>query len=786
MSERLPPVDPGIRDQLARRSAGRPPEGLVGDISAALDASPMEQPRRLRLGAPASWGGPRVAAAACLALIVVMGTALVAVPRLAPAPASQTETSALTTPQLAALLAEAPLAVNTTLVASVTVDSRNDVCPMNRYPALGVIEGMDSQVCVMGYDTTTFLSSDRVAAAKVTGTFAFRYLAPGYLGLLGELTPPSAGVAFSVADEWPLGGKTFLVDGWLGADATTASCALAPTSGDVLLPDGEDCPYDDWLGTSANWDNPRPVEAGGMRIIDSIDPSTPMHGVFVVRSVTGGCPGDPVTSSRGCPAWRVLAKVADISLHAPAVTSPPATPSGAYPTERALTTDELARVLAGPPALNTALVASVTIDPKPDACVMTSRPTYGVVHGLEPPVCVVGPIGSTGAVAAGQNNFAFRYMAPGILGLLGLITPASASTLAHRVDDDWAQAGKVFLVEGWLGADPYACPTYVPITGEDLLNPDAADQCEQNWMSDDDPNAWPSADATNLPMPKRLVLAGGMRLIDGLTGASAVHGVYVVRAGSGTPVVLAKVADITIPRSTASLPSRAPSLSPSSAPPQTPVVPSPSPSVSSVPVVAPTGVVGPGNTALSVDELETRMVTDPNHLAGRIAIVQAPIPTQISCQSDAGGGGCAVNTKSIAAEGAWAVRVGTDGTLSVVGQIATPSGSLISAVGDMNVAPTTPIDEWVIVDGWLDWGAGYECDATPRPTFAYCDTPGSGPYLVGQPGVTAFREIVQAGAFQMFGSENLEAGPVHGLYLVHFRASSPSDEILARLEVAAP
>ena len=127
----------------------------------------------------------------------------------------------------------------------------------------------------------------------------------------------------------------------------------------MLAPDGEDCPYDDWLGEESTapgiqadhvviggiqptYDplslrgNARHVEAGGMRLIDGIDPNAPVHGVFVVRSVTGPCAGDPPTSSRGCTAWRVLARVADVTSPGPSAsprsvaptptTAPPATP----------------------------------------------------------------------------------------------------------------------------------------------------------------------------------------------------------------------------------------------------------------------------------------------------------------------------------------------------------------------------------------------------------------------------------------------------------------------------
>ena len=62
-----------------------------------------------------------------------------------------------------------------------------------------------------------------VRRARATGTFAFRYLAPGYLGLLGRLALPTTGLTFRATDQWPLQGKTFLVEGWLGADELTES-----------------------------------------------------------------------------------------------------------------------------------------------------------------------------------------------------------------------------------------------------------------------------------------------------------------------------------------------------------------------------------------------------------------------------------------------------------------------------------------------------------------------------------------------------------------------------------
>ena len=557
MNEQLPPIDPSIREQLARRASGRLPEDLLTAIYAGLNVAPPQSPRL-------TWRRvPRMAlAGGALALTAILTAALLVVPRSQVGPAASGQWSysadhALTSPELALLMAGPALPTNTALVANAVIGIRSDVCPMNRYPTVGIVEGMGSQVCVMAANLSAVLPGH-----TASGTFAFRYLAPGVLGLLGEITPASSAMeAFRVVDEWPLAGKTFLVEGWLGAEELTVSCAAPPTAGDPLAPNGEDCPYDDWMGTDSaapgiqadhgfvigspmpSYDvlslrgSARHVGAGGMRLIDSLDPAAPIYGVYVVRSVTEQCPGALPQDSGGCNAWRVLAKVAEISV-------PP--PRG---------------------------------------------------------------------------------------------TPVEAAT---------------------------AAPTTAP---------------------------------------------------------------------SATPLV--------------------PAL---------------------------TGVIGTGNQPLTADELETLMVNRPDHLVGRIVIIEAPIPTQISCQTDSNGGGCAVNTKPLVQTGIWAVSIGAEGALRLVGQITTPGGRLVVTVGDTNVAPSAPIDEFLIVDGWLDWGAGYECDATPRPTSAYCDTPGLGPYLIGMPGVTAFRELVQSAAFQTFGSENLNAGPVQGLYLVHLCTSCGSDEILARLE----
>jgi hypothetical protein len=316
-----------------------------------------------------AWRTPRFAGAGIgLALVVVLALAI-AGPALhtgAPAPfPGYPAGRPLTTAELASILAGPELTPNTTAVASVTIDSRQDVCPMNSRMTFGVIHGIDPQVCVVG--TIGFGVEDPTGS----GTFAFRILSrrvvmltettpSDILGLLGEITPASSSrLAFRVAEDWPLAGKTFLVEGWLGQVKLAIYCLPAQTGGDVLAPDGSSCGNSDWLGDDATAPaieaeygsgsstptpspdplslrgNARHVEAGGMRLIDSVDPSAPVHGTFVVRSVTEGCPGDPPISSRGCPAWRVLAMLPDLTVPwssasaspAAATSAPPATPT---------------------------------------------------------------------------------------------------------------------------------------------------------------------------------------------------------------------------------------------------------------------------------------------------------------------------------------------------------------------------------------------------------------------------------------------------------------------------
>jgi hypothetical protein len=523
MNDQLPPIDPEIHDQLTRRSTGRPPQDLHAAIATALDVAPAPRVRFRWLHV--AWRTPRFAGVGIgLALVVVLAIAI-AGPALhtgapAPFPGYPAE-RALTTAELASILAGPELTPNTTVVASVTIDSRQDVCPMNSRMTFGVIHGIDPQVCVVG---SIGFSGDNPTGP---GTFAFRILTRGVvmltettpsdiLGLLGEITPASSSrLAFRVAEDWPLAGKTFLVEGWLGEVKLAIYCLPAQTGGDVLAPDGSSCGNSDWLGDDATAPaieaeygsgsstptpspdplslrgNARHVEAGGMRLIDSVETSAPVHGTFVVRSMFGQCPGDPLSSSRGCWSWRVLAKVSDVSLPAPTATaSPTSSPTSTTPAvpmwdpgQRALTSVELDQALgSGKLTQYQILVADARIGTAPaGACAAADTPNIaafqlsvaGVVEDLEPTVCVYAD-GKDDVPQSG--GLVLRVLGPRQLGYMASVTAAS-DRLAARATDEWPQG--FALVDAWLDFDPTDCGNYAlpAFGGPQPLHPGYSQMC---------------------------------------------------------------------------------------------------------------------------------------------------------------------------------------------------------------------------------------------------------------------------------------------------------------------
>jgi hypothetical protein len=493
----------------------------------------------------------------------------------------------------------------------------------------------------------------------------------------------------------------------------------------------------------------------------------------------------------------------------PAATTPSL---NGYPGERALTTAELSALMAGPALpVNTALVASVTIDIRNDVCPMNRYPTIGVIEGTSAQVCVmtadaaVQPMTLTG-------TFAFRYLAPGYLGMLGQITPAASSKLAFKVADEWPLAGKTFLVEGWFyqtdlgkttfsrGGIQSACPLNTPRPVGDPLNPNGQLMCEIDWLSDD-ANVAPSTlpDGSHVaPTHSRLVEAAGMATIDSVATGTPVHGVFVVRGmtapcpnasqqdpfGCWSGLVLAKLADITLPEpNSSSLPP-----TPTVGLPATPIV-EPSGTLAS----ATAGLLGPDNRPLTEAEFSALWAADRAHLAGRVAIVEGPVPTGFECSTMLPPCEVTILDGLRTHEGNWVVQVGTYGQLDVMGEISVsyPQNTFVFKLGDAITAWNNQAQtDFMIVDAWLDWENG--CDAPP---VAY-GTGGCGSSILTAEKLSwmhmaalippgAVVTWVQTDAYRQFGSSDLGSGAVHGLYLVRVVAGA-APTILARLEPATP
>ena len=263
--------------------------------------------------------------------------------------------------------------------------------------------------------------------------------------------------------------------------------------------------------------------------------------------------------------------------------------------------------------------------------------------------------------------------------------------------------------------------------------------------------------------------------------------------------VLAKVADVALPEPSSRTAPPNPTPTPTTAPPATPVA---EPSGPLAP--APLGLLGSGNRPLTEGEFATLWAADPAHLAGRIAIVKGPVPTGFECW-DAGAADAAVPSPAchiiaildgqIAAEGYWAVRVGADGKLTIVGEISVPQDSYVftldQAVAAWNKAGGQA--QFFVVDAWIN---GMGADS--------CDVVGQACYEVSWLGSTPGNQLLngQLGAYHEFGAGPVGGGlAIHALFLIEIPngktcglgpqqsagACADHGEILAHLEaVPAP
>jgi hypothetical protein len=815
MNDQLPPVDPWLRSQLERRSAGRLP-AAPAPLSDSADSAPTGRlsPVRVR---PSARPGPVFAGfAVLLAVALVAGIGIASRRGTAAPTGGYPADRALTTAELSSIMTGPALALNTALVADVTIRANMDVCPMNRYPTLGTIDGMSGQVCVMGANVSAYL-----AAPTETGTFAFRYLAPGYLGLVGKLEVASSSrLAFGVTQEWPQGGRTFLVEGWLGAVEQLASCASIPTAGDVLVPDGNDCPYEDWLGEDATapsieadytgsdaarrtYDplslrgNARHVQAGGMRVVDGLDAelrdgvSRPaaIHGTFVIRAIVGACPTMPAGWSVGCATWRVLAKVGDVSLPSPTITPVPIpTAATTYPVDRPLTVDELVAAMGTGLAKDRVVaVDNVKLDTGAKCGAVGSYVPVGAIAGTSLCVVAIGgdsPLHQPPALAAPQT-YALRVLDDHTLGYLAWIRAWGGVDKALNAANSPA-AGDATVVTGWIVTDDQVLSCKAQVVAGDPLDP-GTQSCGNFWISTSGIDA--ATARTRSPVP------GGDLQPVRMPNYPAGAGNLVAASGSAT-YLLVWTCDTSCgatawaridPLPSAAASARASAAVASAAAPATPIVPPASGSTSSS-GPQPFGLAGPGGRPLTVAEFETAWASDASHLAGRIVLAKGPIPTAFGCgpatpaPTSASPGACQPTrvAPDIAAEAYWAIRVGSDGKLAIVGELATPNSTFVNTLPQL-AAAAVAADRLVVVDAWL--GTGSECSGSPGPGATRCSfsvlvSDGS-TWNYTRAGAAAGSVFVQDDAYSTFAPE-MSGSTVRGLFLVRLGGAG-SQTILSRL-----
>jgi hypothetical protein len=212
------------------------------------------------------------------------------------------------------------------------------------------------------------------------------------------------------------------------------------------------------------------------------------------------------------------------------------------------------------------------------------------------------------------------------------------------------------------------------------------------------------------------------------------------------------------------------------------------------PGASPIGFLGDGDRPFTAEEFISLWRDGPAYLAGRIVVAEGPVPARFQCQEWISGAEptdqpcrhISAPGGSIAQEGYWAIRVGADGMLSIVGEISTPASSFVYSFRDA-VDSGMYSGKPVMVDAWFDWRP---CDSPPYPSGNACYGGEPTTYLaeaanlepVGNRGPASIP--VQLGAYTEFGSADRTTGPIHGIFLIQYTQGAV--QVLARLEVAVP
>ena len=118
------------------------------------------------------------------------------------------------------------------------------------------------------------------------------------------------------------------------------------------------------------------------------------------------------------------------------------------------------------------------------------------------------------------------------------------------------------------------------------------------------------------------------------------------------------------------------------------------------------------------------------------------------------------------------MKVGADGKLSIVGELATTSGQFVGTLDAGAIDRSVARNEYRLVDGTLayHWLA---CDVAPLPSGNRCS-----PSELESGEVV---DLVQPSAYEQLGGAS-PWPPVRGVYLVHMCTACDFDQILGRFE----
>jgi len=460
MNNQQAPVDSELRLQLARRSAGRLPLGLLADVTDALDAVPVSA-----AGLPrprTSWRAPGLVAAGLGAAFVAVLLVAIALPAFRGGPAATPPTP---TPGTSTTTEPAVTPTGLPIAPTGLIGPGNKALTPEQLTALIAADPnhlagrytIDERVTCDGIDCSGF--PPKVVADTIQPD--------GTIGLVGPVNVrPDGGIVWTyqqVVDALPTQGGTYIVDAWIGG----ATCCEEPTVAGTGSPQPD---YESsWLGFTAN---------GGIGVAQpgayhkygggTVGGGPAIHGLFLFEWMPGGKCGtglDTGTADTCTPHAEILARLETAVL--PSSSTPAAKPTGpAGPSplgllgsgNRPLTQVEFASIWAADPAHLAGRIAIVT-GPVPAGFECSSPGAADAA--LPSPGCNV--VILEGTIAADGHYWAVRVESDSKLTVLGRIAMPKTNEFLFKLDElnttTTLKTGDLVMVEGWLLDSMPTCNT---------------------------------------------------------------------------------------------------------------------------------------------------------------------------------------------------------------------------------------------------------------------------------------------------------------------------------------